>query len=287
MYRLAELRRSGTPLLLRPVPAAEDHGWHHGSAHYGDDTLVYHRLVTFWRGPAVRLIRSAITVVGATGPRGTEQEILDGLVIVELGPGADAAGGAYELGMTPDAFTAFQAWLESLRRRGPVVGQADPQLRRPGACDYRRHPFDVASRSGSDAGENEQQVREPVGYFAGSTDVSCGWASIAAHAEPRPAARRSALGAAVRIRVPAGKDERVEGGQALAVGVTPPLECIDVGLFDAQWWVLRVGDDGVDRSTHRRRRVVLHGTEHLGVSGDSAPRVSATPIAAFASSQSA
>lgn len=113
MYRLAELRRSGTPLLLRPVPAAEDHGWHHGSAHYGDDTLVYHRLVTFWRGPAVRLIRSAITVVGRREPRGTEREILDGLVIVELGPGADAAGGAYELGMTPDAFTAFQAWLES------------------------------------------------------------------------------------------------------------------------------------------------------------------------------
>ena len=66
MYRLAELRRSGTPLLLRPVPAAEDHGWHHGSAHYGDDTLVYHRLVTFWRAPAVRLIRSAIGG-GATG----------------------------------------------------------------------------------------------------------------------------------------------------------------------------------------------------------------------------
>ncbi|GED97454.1 hypothetical protein nbrc107697_14930 [Gordonia crocea] len=113
LYRLTEIRNAGTPLLLRPVPAAEDQGWRHGSAHYGDDALVYYRLVTFWQGPTVRLVRSAIAVDGRREPRGTEREILDGMVVIELAPGADGAGGAYELGMTPDALTAFQAWLES------------------------------------------------------------------------------------------------------------------------------------------------------------------------------
>ncbi|GAB11538.1 hypothetical protein GOARA_076_00480 [Gordonia araii NBRC 100433] len=113
VYRLSEMRRTGTPILLRPIPAAEDQGWRHGSAHYGDNTLVYYRLVTFWRGPTVTLIRSAMTVVAKREPRGTEREILDGMVIIELAPGADGDGGAYELGMPPEALTALQAWLES------------------------------------------------------------------------------------------------------------------------------------------------------------------------------
>ncbi|MFT4200724.1 MAG: DUF2550 domain-containing protein [Gordonia sp. (in: high G+C Gram-positive bacteria)] len=113
LYRLSEMRRMGTPILLRPIPAAEDAGWRHGSAHYGDDTLVYYRLVTFRLGPTVTLVRSAMTIVGRRTPRGTEQEILEGMVVIELAPGADGAGGAYELAMTPDALTALQAWLES------------------------------------------------------------------------------------------------------------------------------------------------------------------------------
>ncbi|QKT06854.1 DUF2550 domain-containing protein [Gordonia sp. X0973] len=113
LYRLVEMRRMGVPILLRPIPAAEDAGWRHGSAHYGDDTLVYYRLVTFRLGPTVTLVRSAMSIVGRRDPRGTEREILDGMVVIELAPGADGAGGAYELGMTPEALTALQAWLES------------------------------------------------------------------------------------------------------------------------------------------------------------------------------
>lgn len=113
IYRLSEVRRAGTPILLRRIPAAEDTGWRHGSAHYGDNTLIYYRLVTFWRGPTVRLVRSEINVVDRREPRGTEREILDGMIVLELAPGADGATGAYELGMTPDALTALQSWLES------------------------------------------------------------------------------------------------------------------------------------------------------------------------------
>ncbi len=113
LCRLAEIRRTATPILLRAVPAAEDHGWRHGSVHYGEDTLVYYRLVTFWRGPTARLVRSAMTIVGRRDPRGTEVEILEGMVIVELAPGADGSGSGYELGVTPEALTALQAWLES------------------------------------------------------------------------------------------------------------------------------------------------------------------------------
>ena len=113
LYRLLEVRRAGTPVLLRPIPAPEDRGWRHGSVHYGENSLVYYRLVTFWWGPTVRLIRSSISVVGQRQPRGTEREILDGLVIVELAPGADDGGRGNELGLTRDALTAFQSWLES------------------------------------------------------------------------------------------------------------------------------------------------------------------------------
>lgn len=123
LYRLSEIRSTGTPILLRPIPAAEDSGWRHGSAHYGDNDLVYYRLVTFWQGPTVRLVRTAIAIEGKREPRGTEHEILEDMTIIELAPGADGEGGAFELGMTPDALTAFQAWLESApprraRRRG-------------------------------------------------------------------------------------------------------------------------------------------------------------------------
>ncbi|MFT3899643.1 MAG: DUF2550 domain-containing protein [Gordonia sp. (in: high G+C Gram-positive bacteria)] len=113
LYRLSERRRMGQPILLRKVPARADAGWRHGSAHYGDDALVYYRLVATRPGPTATLVRSAMTVVGKREPRGTEREILEGMVVVELAPGADGADGAYELAMTPEALTALQAWLES------------------------------------------------------------------------------------------------------------------------------------------------------------------------------
>ncbi|MFW0790879.1 DUF2550 domain-containing protein [Gordonia sp. CPCC 205333] len=112
-YRLTELRREGTSVLLRLVPAAADEGWRHGTIAYGDNDLRFYRLSSLRPGPTVTLIRSAIEIQRRRGPEGTEDEILAGMRIVELEPGADGIGGAFELAMSAEAMTAFTSWLES------------------------------------------------------------------------------------------------------------------------------------------------------------------------------
>ncbi len=112
-YRLTELRREGTPILLRPIPAPADAGWRHGTLAYGDNVVRFYRLSSLRPGPTVTLIRTAIEIGRRREPEGTEDEILDGMRVLELEPGADGFGGAFEIAMTPDAMTAFTSWLES------------------------------------------------------------------------------------------------------------------------------------------------------------------------------
>ncbi|MGV9713422.1 DUF2550 domain-containing protein [Gordonia sp. NPDC003424] len=124
-YRLSQLRRMGTPVLLRELPAADDQGWRHGTVHYSDDALRYFRLTALRPGPTRTLERRSLEIVRRRRPFGTESDILEGMIIVELAPGADADGHPYELAMAPGAVTAFQSWLESRQsdrsRRGRNV----------------------------------------------------------------------------------------------------------------------------------------------------------------------
>lgn len=114
MYRLVEVRRAGTPVLLRPLPAEADQGWRHGSIHYGDEGLAYYRLSSLRPGPTVSMSRRRIEIVGRRAPVGTELEIMDpDFGIVELSIGRTGKGGRYELGMTPEVATAFQSWIEA------------------------------------------------------------------------------------------------------------------------------------------------------------------------------
>ncbi|MFW0784208.1 DUF2550 domain-containing protein [Gordonia sp. CPCC 206044] len=116
-YRLGQLRSAGTPVLLRELPAAADEGWRHGTVHYGDDTLRYYRLSSLRPGPTRTLVRQSIEISRRRRAEGSEADILDGMVILELEPGADEAGRAFELAMAPGADTAFQSWLESRQSR--------------------------------------------------------------------------------------------------------------------------------------------------------------------------
>ncbi|GAC54236.1 DUF2550 domain-containing protein [Gordonia amicalis] len=116
--RLAQLRRAGTPILLRTIPAEVDHGWRHGTAHYSDDSLRYYRLASLRPGPNVTLVRQGIEITGRRRPEGTETEILEGMLILQVKPsGKNPISGkgkdGYELAMGPGAVTAFQSWLES------------------------------------------------------------------------------------------------------------------------------------------------------------------------------
>ena len=112
-YRLTKLRRVGTAVLLRVLPAAAEEGWRHGTVHYSDDGLEYYRLTDLRTGPTLTLVRQATEIRRRRDPEGSEEEILGGLVVLELQPGADGNDGAYEVAMSPGAATAFQSWLES------------------------------------------------------------------------------------------------------------------------------------------------------------------------------
>ncbi|WP_439032509.1 DUF2550 domain-containing protein [Gordonia terrae] len=110
--RLVQLRRAGTPVLLRSVPAAVDEGWRHGTVHYSDNSLRYYRLTSLRPGPSVTFARQGLEISGRRGPEGTETEILDGMLILQVQT-AGQADNDYELAMGPGAVTAFQSWLES------------------------------------------------------------------------------------------------------------------------------------------------------------------------------
>lgn len=112
VFRVEKLRRAGTPILLRTIPAAVDEGWRHGTVHYRDDSLRYYRLASLRPGPNVTLPRQGIEITGRRRPEGTETEILEGMQILEVHT-KGRGDGAYELAMGPGAVTAFQSWVES------------------------------------------------------------------------------------------------------------------------------------------------------------------------------
>ena len=73
-YRLGQLRREGTPVLLRALPADVDEGWRHGTVHYSDTALRYFRLSTLRPGPTRTLQRQSIEISGRRRPQGTEAD---------------------------------------------------------------------------------------------------------------------------------------------------------------------------------------------------------------------
>ena len=114
-YRFATVRRGGTPVLLRTLPAVADGGWRHGVVLYGDLELRYFRL------SSVRILadrhfrRHRMEIVGGREPVAGELEIMPPRArIVEVHCGADSL----EMALDRDSLTALQSWIES-RPRGP------------------------------------------------------------------------------------------------------------------------------------------------------------------------
>ena len=106
---LWQAKRAG---VARTVPAAVDEGWRHGTVHYSDDSLRYYRLTSLKPGPNVTFARQGMEISGRRAPEGTETDILDGMLILQVQT-AGRAEDDYELAMGPGAVTAFQSWLES------------------------------------------------------------------------------------------------------------------------------------------------------------------------------
>lgn len=125
-HRVREVRRAGSPLLLRSLPAADDEGWRHGTVHYSGDALLFYRLSSLRPGPTTTLSRRRIHLGDRRRPFGTELVIMDeNWVVADVTVGSGERSQRYELAMAPAVATAFQSWVEAAgprrKRRSPNV----------------------------------------------------------------------------------------------------------------------------------------------------------------------
>ena len=125
-YRLTVLRRGGTAVILRAMPADSGIGWRHGVVRYGEESLVFFKLSSLRPGPDARLSRQGIELGDRRGPRETEHDIMsDEIVVVAVCDGARS----FEFALDHGALTAFLSWVESRPSGRSLRG------RPPGASD--------------------------------------------------------------------------------------------------------------------------------------------------------
>jgi hypothetical protein len=89
--------------------------WTMGVCRYGDNDLVFLRLLSLTPIPRYRFVRSSLQLNGWRQPEEAERgRIAPGAVIVQLG----YEGSDFELAMKYDVYAGLSSWLEA----GPVVG---------------------------------------------------------------------------------------------------------------------------------------------------------------------
>lgn len=109
-YRFVTVRRGGTPVLLRMLPAAGDGGWRHGVVLYGDLEMRYFRLSSVRILADRHFSRHRMEIVGRRQPVAGELEIMPGPVsVVEV----LCEDRGFELALDRDALTALLSWIES------------------------------------------------------------------------------------------------------------------------------------------------------------------------------
>lgn len=125
LYRLVLVRRGGTPVILRRVPASRGSGWRHGIIRYGENVLVFYKLSSLRPGPDRRMVRQTLVLGERRSPDSAESDIMsDDIAVVELSDGDRR----YEVAFDRGAFTAFTSWVESRpsgRSQRPSPGTAD------------------------------------------------------------------------------------------------------------------------------------------------------------------
>lgn len=110
VYRLSVLRRGGTAVIVRRMPAGAGLGWRHGILRYGEESLVFFKLSSLRVGPDIRMSRQGVELGTRRGPRDTEYDIMtDEIGIVSVTDGDRD----YEFALDRGALTAFLSWVES------------------------------------------------------------------------------------------------------------------------------------------------------------------------------
>ena len=108
--RLQLLRRGGTPVVVRSLPAAPGRGWRHGVMRYREECLVFFRISSLRLGPDRRIHRRSVVVLGRRRAQPSERDVVPvGATVVHFRD----HGGESEVALGPGALTAFLSWVES------------------------------------------------------------------------------------------------------------------------------------------------------------------------------
>jgi len=108
--RLQLLRRGGTQVVLRRLPAPAGRGWRHGVVRYREEYLVFFRVSSLRSGADRRVPRRSLVVLERRQPEASERELVPaGSTVIRF---RDDAGEA-EVALGAGALTAFLSWVES------------------------------------------------------------------------------------------------------------------------------------------------------------------------------
>lgn len=113
-YRLWKLRRGGSAVIMRDLPAVRGHGWRHGVIRYHGGEAAFYRLSSIRPWADRRLSRRGVEIVTRRPPAGDEFDIMtDEIVVFELNDVTQGRRGGFEIALDRGARTAFLSWLES------------------------------------------------------------------------------------------------------------------------------------------------------------------------------
>lgn len=108
--RVQLLRRGGTEVVLRVLPARPGRGWHHGVLRYRDRGLQYFRVSSLRPGPDATLDRRSLTVLERRVARPDEVGVVPvGATVLHVQDVTQEV----EIALSGGSLTAFLSWVES------------------------------------------------------------------------------------------------------------------------------------------------------------------------------
>jgi len=104
------LRRGGTEVVLRELPAEPGRGWRHGVLRYREVELLFFRVASLRAGHDRKIPRRTLVVLGRRPPDVTELGVVPpGSTVLRFA----VDGAESEMALSGGALTAFLSWVES------------------------------------------------------------------------------------------------------------------------------------------------------------------------------
>ncbi|MGZ4554431.1 MAG: DUF2550 domain-containing protein [Mycobacteriaceae bacterium] len=109
-HRVQLLRRGGTHVVFRELPAAPGKGWRHGVVRYREEDLVFFRVSSLRPGPDRGVLRKSLVVLGRRQADVSERDVVPpGATVIHLRDDTTES----EIALGGGALTALMSWIES------------------------------------------------------------------------------------------------------------------------------------------------------------------------------